>query len=408
MAELYSSIWNLYFFNIYLPFRKHIFNKTWGKHTMQKSNFRRILKEHFLIWAALSINTFINAQVITFPATDVAISFQGRTVLDRNGNVELISSASSVGFLFEGDSCSVLLQNIATPGNYNYVALEIDDEYSGRLKVDGNEIQTVRITSQKKQSPWHTLRIYKATEAANGIVLFRGVKAQKLKQLEVKNTLKIEFIGNSITCGMGNDMQLIPCGSDKWYDQHNAYWSYASITARAIGANYMLSSISGAGIYRNWNSDGPTVPQQYELAYLISDSLKKFDFKAFVPDLVVVALGTNDLSNGDGIRQRQPFDSATFISEYIRFIDAIYRYYPNTKILLLTSPMINDSRSEMLFMCLQSVKAKASLQYRGNKVIDLFRFAEVPSTGCTGHPTIDEHKMMAAQLTSYLKNFYLD
>jgi hypothetical protein len=153
MAELYSSIWNRYFLSKHnFPFRKHIFKITWGKHTMQKSNFSRILKKHFLIWAALSINTFINAQVITFPATDGAISFQGRTVLDRNGNVELISSASSVGFLFEGDSCSVLLQNIATPGNYNYVALEIDDEYSFRLKVDGNEIQNVRITSQKTVS----------------------------------------------------------------------------------------------------------------------------------------------------------------------------------------------------------------------------------------------------------------
>jgi hypothetical protein len=370
---------------------------------MQKSNFRRTLKKHFLIWAALSINTFVIAQVHIFPATDIAISFQGRTVLDRNGNIELISSASFVGFSFKGDSCTVLLQNIATPGNYNYVALEIDGEYSGRLKVDGSEMRNFSITSQKNQSPWHTLRIYKATEAANGIVLFHGVKAQKLKQADVKNTTKIEFIGNSITCGMGNDIQLIPCGSDKWYDQHNAYWSYASITARAIGADYMLSSISGAGIYRNWNSDGPTVPQQYESAYLNTDSLKKFDFRAFVPDFVVVALGTNDLSGGDGSTKRQAFDSVTFINEYIRFIGTIYAYYPNAKIILLTSPMITDSRSEMLFMCLQSVKAKATLQYLGSKGIDLFRFAEVPSTGCSGHPTIEEHKMMASQLIPFLR-----
>ena len=371
---------------------------------MQKSNFRRTLKTHFLIWAALSINTFISAQVHTFPATDAAISFQGRTVLDRNGNIELISSASFVGFCFQGDSCTVLLQNIATPGNYNYVALEIDDEYSGRLKVDGNEMQKFSVIASRKQSPWHTLRIYKATEAANGIVLFHGVKTQKLKQLEVKNTLKIEFIGNSITCGMGNDMQLIPCGSDKWYDQHNAYWSYASITARAIGADYMLSSISGAGIYRNWNSEGPTVPQQYESTYLNTDSLKKFDFKAFVPDFVVVALGTNDLSSGDGITQRQPFDSVNFIREYIRFIGTLYNCYPNAKIVLLTSPMITDSGSEMLFLCLQSVKAKATLQYPGGKGIDLFRFTEVPSTGCSGHPTIEEQKMMASQLIPFFRN----
>jgi len=371
---------------------------------MQKSNFHGILKKHFLIWAALSINAFVAAQPLTFPATDVSISSHGRTVLDRSGNIELISSASFVGFCFEGDSCTVLFQNIATPGNYNYVALEIDGEYSGRLKVDGNEIRNFSITSKRKLSPWHTLRVYKATEAANGIVLFHGVKAQKLKQLDVKYTTRIEFIGNSITCGMGNDMQQIPCGSDKWYDQHNAYWSYASITAREIGADYMLSSISGAGIYRNWNSDGPTVPQQYKSAYLNADSLKIFDFKAFEPDFVLVALGTNDLSSGDGSRQRQAFDSVTFINEYIRFIGTLYACYPNARIILLTSPMIADSRSEMLLMCLQSVKAKANLQYPGYKGIDLFRFAQVPSTGCTGHPTIEEHKMMASQLIPFLRN----
>jgi len=363
-----------------------------------------MLKKQFLIWAAISFSTFVNAQEQTYPANDASISFRGRTIMDRNNKIELISSASSVGFQFRGDSCTVVLQNIASPGNYNYVALEIDGEYSGRLRVDGNETRNFSITSQKKQSSWHTLRIYKATEAANGIVLFHGVKALEIKQLGVINSTKIEFIGNSITCGMGNDLQLLPCGSDKWYDQHNAYWSYASITARAIGANYILSSISGAGIYRNWNSDGPTVPQQYESAYLNTDSLRRFDFKAFIPDFVIVALGTNDLSNGDGNSPRPPFDSAAFIREYTRFIGTIYNYYPDVRIILLTSPMISDQRSEMLFMCLQSVKTKAALQYRACKEIDIFRFAEVPSTGCSGHPTIEEHKMMASQLIPFLRN----
>jgi lysophospholipase L1-like esterase len=370
---------------------------------MQKSNCNRTLKKHFLLWAALSISTFINAQVLTFPATDVSISFQGRIVLDRNGNIELISSASFVGFLFEGDSCNVLLQNIATPGNNNYVALEIDGEYSGRLKVSDNEIKNFSIKSQNKLSPWHSLRIYKATEAANGIVIFHGVKAQKLKQLEVKNTLKIEFIGNSITCGMGNDIQLLPCGSDKWYDQHNAYWSYASITARALKADFMLSSISGAGMYRNWNSDGPTVPVQYKSAYLRMDSLRQWNFKSFIPDIVVIALGTNDLSKGDGILPRLPFDSTSFIREYITFIGTIYSNYPAAKIILLTSPMISDERAEVLFSCLKMIKTKATKQYPGRKEIGIFRFSAVPSTGCSGHPTIEEHKMMAAQLLPYLQ-----
>jgi lysophospholipase L1-like esterase len=371
---------------------------------MQKTNFRRILKKHFLIWAALGINTLVIAQVHIFPLTDVAISFQGRTVLDRNGNIELISSASFVGFSFEGDSCSVLLRNIASPGEYNYVALEIDDEYAGRLKVSGTEIQNPLIKPLRKRS-WHTLRMYKATEAANGVVAFYGVTASRLRPLPTKKALKIEFIGNSITCGMGNDVKEIPCNAgSKWYDQHNAYWSYASITARAIGADFMLSSISGAGIYRNWNSDGPTVPQQYKSAYLRIDSLRQWDFKSFIPDIVAIALGTNDLSKGDGILPRLPFDSTSFIREYIKFIGTIYTNYPAAKIILLTSPMISDERAQVLYMCLKKIKTKAAQQYPDRKEIGIYRFSAVPSTGCSGHPTIDEHKMMASQLIPFLRN----
>jgi lysophospholipase L1-like esterase len=370
---------------------------------MIKSTYHRKLLKCLLIWAALSLNSFVSAQVLTFPATDKAISFQGRTVPNAGGAIELISSASLAGFQFEGDSCIIQLRNITAPGDYNYVALELDGEYMGRLKVSGTELQNSVINPVKKKA-WHTLRIYKATEAANGVVLFQGVKASDLKPLQAKSNLKIEFIGNSITCGMGNDLQLIPCGSDKWYDQHNAYWSYASITARMLGADFMLSSISGAGIYRNWNSNGPTVPQQYESAYLHTDSLKEWDFSAFIPDIVLVALGTNDLSNGDGKSQRAPFDSTTFIREYISFVGNIYRHYHNAELILLTSPMISDERSEVLYICLQSVQKEAAKQFPGQKEIRVFRFNEVPSTGCSGHPTIEEHKMMAAQLQPYLKD----
>ncbi len=350
------------------------------------------------------IYSFAPAQNNHFTGADAAISYQGRILSKSNGVVELISSAAICGFQFKGDSCIVSLRNIASPGDYNYVSLEIDGEYTGRLKVTGTETHDFTIVPKNIKAEWHTLRIYKATEASNGVIEFHGVKAGALKPIQKKKTIKIEFIGNSITCGMGNDLKEIPCGNgSKWYDQHNAYWSYASLTARALGADFMLSSISGAGIYRNWNSGGPTVPQQYESAYLRIDSTRKWDFSFFIPDIVTIALGTNDLSNGDGITPRLPFDSATFIRGYVKFIGTIYNHYPDAQLVLLTSPMINDERSEILYSCLQSVKNKSVLQYTSRKEINVFRFSPVPSTGCAGHPTIKEHKIMADQLIPFVQ-----
>jgi hypothetical protein len=49
-----------------------------------------------------------------------------------------------------------------------------------------------------------------------------------------RNQEKIEFIGDSITCGFGNDESGLPCGKGQWFDQHNAYFAYGSVAARTL------------------------------------------------------------------------------------------------------------------------------------------------------------------------------
>lgn len=364
--------------------------------------------KYICLWMVLWLNLVSMAQVNTYNADNKCIASQGRVLPGACGSIEMISSASLVEFQFSGDLCTICLRNISAPGDYNYVSLEVDDTYTGRLRVTGKNTQQSLIKPSAKKA-WHTLRVYKATEASNGLVVFEGVQAAQIKPVANSDNRKIEFIGNSITCGMGNDNVAIPCGEgSKWYDQHNAYWSYAAITARTLGVHFMLSSISGAGIYRNWNSNGPTVPQQYESAYLRSDSLARWDFSVFIPDIVCIALGTNDLSTGDGTTARPAFDSAVFINKYVNFIGVVYSHYPHTRIVLLSSPMVNDKRSELLVACLQSVQQKASARYKGGKKISIFNFGEVPSTGCSGHPTIAEHKLMATRLVPFINQLLND
>lgn len=43
---------------------------------------------------------------------------------------------------------------------------------------------------------------------------------------------------------------------------------------------YMLSSVSGIGVYRNWNSDGPTMPDVYKNTYLNTDTTKVWKFSS--------------------------------------------------------------------------------------------------------------------------------
>src|SRR5690606_38403854 len=139
-------------------------------------------------------------------------------------------------------------------------------------------------------------------------------------------------------------------------DQHNAYFAYGPRVARALDIDYMLSSSSGIGIYRNWNSDGPTMPDVYENRYLNTDSIQKWNFKNFSPDLVSICLGTNDLSDGDGIHPRLPFNTEIFTSTYIEFINLVYNYYPNVQIALISSPMVQGEKTNVLNKCLENIK----------------------------------------------------
>ena len=359
-----------------------------------------ILKNKYLLILFLSVSFFSSAQSAVEKCT--AYHYSGRVELRDNNKVLLIGSASSVSFNFEGNSCVISLQSVDSFEHQNYVSLELDGEYIGRIRIEKGAIQNfpVFITHKNKK---HRLTIYKATEAANGTVLFLGTTAKLIKNTAPKKK-KIEFIGDSITCGFGNDTAAIPCGTGDWYDQHNAYWAYGPIVSRSLDVDYVLSSVSGYGMYRNWNDEHKEeaiIPDVYENLYLNKDNSKAYDF-VFQPDLVSICLGTNDLSDGDGKKERLPFNEEKYVSNYIAFIKTVYKHAPNTRIVLLNSPMVSGDRNVTLVRCLKKV-IHAFENDTQHKTIAIFEFQSMKPNGCGSHPDIADDKIMADQLTPFFK-----
>ena len=333
--------------------------------------------------------------------TQSIFEYHGRIEKMQDHKVILIGAASSVSFNFKGNSCSISLQSLVD--HQNYVSLELDGKYIGRIRIEKGEIKSYPIVASKKKKIHH-LSIYKATEATNGGVLFAGTTAKLLESSKPKTKKKIELIGDSITCGFGNDATTIPCGTGDWYDQHNAYWAYGPELSRALDIDYVLSSVSGYGMYRNWNDEHleePIIPDVYENLYLNKDSSKPCDFK-FQPDLVSICLGTNDLSEGDGKKTRLPFNEEKFVSNYIEFIKTVYKHAPNTRIVLLSSPMVSGDRNVTLVNCLKKV-IQAFENDKQHKPIALFEFQPMSPKGCGYHPDIADDKVMADQLIPYFK-----
>jgi lysophospholipase L1-like esterase len=164
-----------------------------------------------------------------------------------------------------------------------------------------------------------------------------------------------------------------------------------------------MSSVSGIGIYRNWNSDGPAMPQVYEKTRLQESDTQAWDFKKYGPKVVSIALGTNDFSKGDGVKTRLPFDSAVFVSTYIKFVIRVRTKYPAAQIALLSSPMLNGAARTLLQNCLTAVKTNVDALNPTAKQVALFFFEPMQPHGCSGHPSVEDHAILVQELAPFFR-----
>lgn len=324
----------------------------------------------------------------------------GRTIINSQQSLELISSAVHFGFSFEGDECRIYA-SLPNRGSHNYLQYELDGVYQKRIKVIGTD--TLPIVLKADKAGTHTLWIYKATEAHTGAILIQKVTGRNVRSLQKPDAPLIEFIGNSITCGAAADPSEVPCGTGVYHDQHNAYKAYGPTVARALNVNYIVSSVSGIGVYRNWNSDGPAMPQVYEKVDFQNNNHQQWNFEKYSPKIVSIALGTNDFSNGDRIKPRLPFDSTAFVVSYIKFVQLVKSKYTNAQIALLSSPMVGGTNRLHFQNYLQAVKGKIDTMYPSDKPVAVYFFAPMQAHGCGGHPNVEDHALMAKELMPFFK-----
>lgn len=351
-------------------------------------------------YITLACSSFIIKSDNTDKLPAVALHPYGRYLLTDSQHIELISSAVHFGFRFSGEECRLYAYIKETTG-HNYLQYELDGVYQKRIKIEGGSRDPLIIKASSGGA--HTLWVYKATEAHTGPIFIEKVTGKRLQALQRPDAPLIEFIGNSITCGAAADPSEVPCGIGEYHDRHNAYYAYGPRVARELGANFMLSSVSGIGIFRNWNSDGPTMPQVYEAADFQENSRRLWNFKTYQPRIVSIALGTNDFSNGDGKRERKPFDSAAFVNQYIKFVVLVKSKYPAAQIALLSSPMINGGDRTRLQNYLAVVKENIDTQYPSDKRVALYFFKPMQARGCDGHPNVEDHGILAKELTPFFK-----
>ncbi len=154
---------------------------------------------------------------------------------------------------------------------------------------------------------------------------------------------------------------------------------------------YHIEAWSGKGVVRNyadpnrvsvdpmpvyWNRTIATAPSNF--------TANLYDFSKYIPDAVVINLGTNDFST-------HPWpEPSVFMDGYKNLIATIRMSYNNQMlpIFVACGPMIGDP-------CCSYVKSVAA-SFNGVYFIDLQNILGPDEIGCGGHPNVLGHIKMAA------------
>lgn len=232
----------------------------------------------------------------------------------------------------------------------------------------------------------HDVLVYRRVEGFFGAVQFRGfVPGNGTTQVESASPYvhRVEFIGDSITCGYGVEGPNESCNFSG--DTESAYETYAAIASRNVGAAAHLVAYSGKGVFQNYGGDpNEPMPVLYERT-LTDDSGPTWDFGKFTPEAVVINLGTNDFS--------APVAEADFVGAYVDLLGTVRGHYPNAAIFCVTWQHWGAEN--------QGYVLSAIDQFADSNVHSVeFSIDPNDGWGCDYHPSLVTHQKLGQVLTT--------
>jgi lysophospholipase L1-like esterase len=340
---------------------------------------------------------------------DENIVYSGRMLREPGKPPRFSAPAVTIMARFRGTGASMLLTDNSPSGIYFDVV--IDGDFANSKKVRPDESGTTLLVENLPYGE-HTLRLGRRNEASAGSVDFKGlVFAGELLPRPAPLTRKLEIIGDSISAGAGDEAinNSQACMDDYGRAVSNADKSWGPVLARTLNAEYHVTAVSGIGAIRNYSCKDPnTMPKVYDRVFVERADSPIYDTSEFVPDAVLVLLGTNDFSpddcNNPPLNEASdPENYALFIDTMKDFVGTLRGYYPQAEIFLLSSPMLNDGWPSADYTSDSSQRAAITtvvddLSPTDPKLrvvladYDATRYA---GKGCGSHPNLFEHAIIA-------------
>lgn len=242
----------------------------------------------------------------------------------------------------------------------------------------------------------HTISILVATESIDAPDTFGGfaVPAGEKPLTPPRHHRQMEFIGDSHTVGYGNLSATRNCTEDEVWATTDDTKAFGALTAAHYDADYQINAISGRGVVRNYDgSKGDTLPQAYP--YVLFDKQQKYSDPAWKPQVIVIALGTNDFTTR--LHPTEPWKTRDelhrdFEANYAHFLQGLRARNPGALFIVWATDMVNGEIE------VEAQKVVQDLKLHGDQHILFLPINGLTFGACNWHPSLADEKVIADKL----------
>ena len=352
------------------------------------------------------------------------IQYSGRIDFTDTAAPVFIYAASFFKVKFTGDTCRIHIKNHRAWAQ-DRIGIILDGVQGKILLSDDSaehvyDIRTDCVkTENGKDYPGdgffenitdgeHELMVFKRQDGGQHYFTFLGMEIGDGEMIYAPEPLpekKLEVIGDSVSCGevceaLDCVAEPDPENSDGIYS--NSWYSYSWQVARALNMELHdtsqggISLLDGTGWFNMPDLRG--VESCYEkLKYNPPLGENKWDCSDWIPDIIVLAIGQNDSSPVDIMKEDYESDkSRTWRERYEAFILRLRELYPDAEIVCATTLLMHDPGWDKAIDSIVKKLASPKVHHLMYK-----------RTGAAtpGHPRIPEHDEMARELTEFIKKY---
>ncbi len=346
---------------------------------------------------------------------DARLRFIGRVDREAREGPTSAYPGSTVRLRCQCSGVDVRFEDLGEGGeaHTNFVDVRVDGQSRGVLALQPGAPWLPGVRGLPRGE--HTIELVKRTEAYAGALRFLGLRLEgKLLEPPAPPARRMEFIGDSITCGYGNAVSIAaPTYTEPNTGYHARHQdilaAFGPLTARRLGAEWVTTCVSGQGVYRgNTGARDGVLPLVYRRT-LPHQAEPRWEPSRYVPDVIVINLGTNDFAVTDGAGLPTAPPSESFKQAYAEFVHELRAAYPEAVIVCAVGPMTSDTypSGRALWTRLRRDVSDmvARVRAEGDTRVHGFVFTPIAGDpyGEDWHPTAAFHAGMADELVPFLR-----